>query len=438
MKRFTQTRAPWRLRCAWWLMAGMSMLGSFGAQAQGDGEVPGELLVQLRATSDLPALLLKHRLSLRAQLGSRPMYRLSVVGHAATRDVAEALALEPSVLSAESNALHRAPEARRNTVWAIGTATQLSSQWALQSLRIPEAHGLSRGLGARVAVLDTGIDANHAIFQGRLLPGHDFIDGDPDPSEAFLSSSAALGHGTHVAGLVALTAPEARIMPLRVLDAQGLGNAWVLGEALMHAVDPDRNPGTPDGVHVINLSLGTGQRTRLMDAIMQLAACTMPPILAAENTFTDPAYRLDRERCETGHGAIVVAAAGNDGSRQAKHFPAAEGGYGLLPITATNPQQQLASFANHGSWVDLAAPGESITSAMAGGGWATWSGTSMAAPWAAGIAALLVAHEPSLTPRDLVRRMTQTSGNLCETRAQRRLDAAATLTGQPASPIPCF
>jgi subtilisin family serine protease len=125
-----------------------------------------------------------------------------------------------------------------------------------------------------VAVLDTGVDRSHPALAGRLLPGHDFVDGDTDPvGRPARRAIGAWGHGTHVAGLVALAAPGAAILPLRVLDERGEGNLWVLAEALLHAVDPDGNPFTRDGARVINLSLGTLQRTDLLDVVTRLVQC---------------------------------------------------------------------------------------------------------------------------------------------------------------------
>jgi Subtilase family len=409
---------------------------SVSANSAGDPEVPGEVLVRLRATADLQPLLQKYSLSLRAQFGARPIYRLSVVGAANTHDVIDALALETAVLNAEANAIHSAPEARRNTVWAIGTPAAYTAQWAPQALRLAQAHAWSRGAGVRVAVLDTGIDSGHSAFAGRLVAGYDFVDGDVDPGEVFAPGSVSFGHGTHVAGLVALAAPASQIMPLRVLDAQGQGNAWVLAEAMLHAVDPDRNPATNDGAQVINMSLGSTNRTELFNSIAQLSACSIPAPADPENSYTDPGYNLDRERCNAFGGAVVIAAAGNDASKDTRQYPAAEGAYGLLPVTASNAQRRLAPFANFGSWVDVAAPGDGITSAMVGGGWATWSGTSMAAPLASGVAALLKASEPGLSAKDVARRLERQSAALCGT-AQRQIDAEAVLRNATPPDAPC-
>jgi subtilisin family serine protease len=273
-------------------------------------------------------------------------------------------------------------------------------------------------------VLDTGVDRTHPALAGRLLPGRDFVDGDLDPSEVSNGSAAVYGHGTHVAGLVALVAPQAQIVPLRVLDAEGVGNAWVLAEALLYAIDPDGNPDTDDGAHVINISLGSLTRTRIMSTIAQIAGCAPALPDDAIGDRSDPGYRDDETRCQRSSGAVVVAAAGNDSSDSVKEYPAAESAYGLVPVAATTARGRIAGFSNSGPWVDLAAPGEGITSSVPGGGFGTWSGTSMASPLAAGVAALVRARNPALQPKDVATRLKRTAATLCGTNI-RQVDAYA-------------
>ena len=409
-----------------------------GGAGAGDPAVAGEVLVQLTGTAALTALLGKYPLSLVSQFGARPIYRLKVIGLANVNDTIAALGLEPTVVIAEQNFVHQSPEARANQAWAIGAPTAYTAQWAPGALRLPEAHLLSTGAGMRVAVLDTGVDATHPALAGKLLPGFDFVDFDSDSSEVGSpAASLSFGHGTHVAGLVAMVAPAAKIMPLRVLDANGMGNAWVLAEALLYAIDPDRNPATDDGAHVINMSLGSTRRTHLLDTVGRLATCAIPPaVLLPTDELADPGYNGDRDRCNAFSGAVVVVAAGNDGTDAVLQYPAAEGVYGLLSVGASTSARQLALFSNFGSWVDVAAPGEGITSSVPGGGFGTWSGTSMAAPLASGAAALVRAINPALAPRDITRRLTRISSNLCGAKMGQIDAAAALLNKMPPNACP--
>jgi subtilisin family serine protease len=417
------------------LCAACTLLLGIGVHARAvaaDAELPGEVLVRLRSTAALGPLLLKYQFSLVSQFGARPIYRLKGIGLADVHPKIEAMALEPDVLVVEPNFVHSSPEARGNNAWAIGTPSAYTAQWAPQSLRLPEAHRLTVGAGVRVAVLDTGVDRTHPALAGRLLRGFDFVDFDADPSEVGNSLNISFGHGTHVAGLVAMVAPGAQIMPLRVLDAEGVGNAWVLAEAMLHAVDPDKNPTTDDGAHVINMSLGSTSRTQLLDSVAKLAACAIPAVVVVPaDDYTDPGYNADKDRCGKFVGAVIVAAAGNDGSAAIRQYPAAEGSYGLLAVGASSANSRLAAFSNYGSWLDVAAPGEGITSTVPGGRYGTWSGTSMAAPVAAGTAALVRALNPDMSPKNVARRLVRFGSALCGTRLRQVDAAAAVLNAMP-------
>ena len=415
-----------------------------GALSKGNGvgtasaatAVSGEILVKLRSGDAIAPLLTRYGLTLKSRFGGRPIFRLGVGPLGDVRATIEALRLEPEVLIAEENALNASPEARKNRVFAIGTRQDYTSdQWALSALRLTAAHAVSTGQGIRVAVLDTGVDTRHPDLRGRLVAGYDFVDGDMDASEVGSGQDIGFGHGTHVAGIVARAAPGAMIMPLRVLDAQGRGNAWVLADAILFAVDPDGNPATDDGAQVINMSLGSPDRTKILDTVARLASCSIPAVpdpLEPADDLSDPGYNADKLRCGLRRGAALLAAAGNDASAS-REYPAAEGAYGLVAIGASNAVGHLAAFSNFGSWVHFVAPGEDITSSVPGGGYGTWSGTSMATPWASAAAALMLASDPLLTPKEAVRRLARTASPLCGT-ALGQLDPLAALLGsEPAA-----
>ncbi len=259
------------------------------------------------------------------------------------------------------------------------------AQWAPQMIHLSLAHQVNRGTGPngpiKIAVLDTGIDATHPALAGHLLPGYDFVDNDNDPTEVGNQVIGPYGHGTVVAGLIALTAPEAKIIPIRVLDQHGVGNVWVLAEALAYAVDPDGNPNTHDGADVINMSLVTLRHTRLLSSVLSKVCDDVPA--PGDDDF--PAV--------ANPNLVVVAAAGNAGNTT-QQFPAAENVEGLLAVGATTSGDVLATFSTRGSWVGVAAPGEAIVSTVPNGQYGTWSGTSMAAPIVAGEAALVRAPFP--------------------------------------------
>jgi subtilisin family serine protease len=406
-----------------------------------DPTLEGEILLRISSSASLPSLLTNYELEEIDQYGSRPIYRLNVTGLISVAETIEALELDPEVIAAEPNPIMQSPEARRNAAWAIGEESDYTAQWAPARIRLGEAHALSTGSRVRVALLDTGVDRLHPALDGRLVRGWDFVDNDNDPSETGSTENAGYGHGTHVAGLVALVAPESRIMPLRVLDPDGVGDTWVIAKAVIYAVDPDQNPLTRDGARVINLSLGTLDRSEILSTVVGLATCTAitqpGPPGDPRFDFTDPGYDNDKDRCSTSRGAVVVSAAGNDASKSLRQYPAAAGVYGMISVGASDITGSIASFSNFGSWVDVLAPGDGITSLIPGGIYGTWSGTSMAAPFVTGTAALLISRYPGVAPRQVTRRIERTSTELCGVDIP-QIDVAAALgdagTGGPPCP----
>ena len=161
--------------------------------APADSSVPGEVLVKLRNSADLPGVLSTHKLTLISRFGARPMFRTKLISGTDVQARLTAMRADSRVLIAEPNFRGAAPEARKAAVWAIGSASQYTAQWAPTTLGLPAAHALSRGEGMRVAVLDTGVDLGHPALRGKLLPGRDFVDGDNDPSEVGGSTRAGWG-----------------------------------------------------------------------------------------------------------------------------------------------------------------------------------------------------------------------------------------------------
>lgn len=243
----------------------------------------------------------------------------------------------------------------------------LLSQPAFAALELESAHTYGTGEGIVIAVLDTGVDASHPLLAGRLVAGYDLVDDDADPTDEVNGADddgdghydEAYGHGTFIAGIVAQVAPDALVQPIRVLDADGRAEFYAVIEAIDYAIE--------SGADVINMSFGIPAR------------------------FQSKAFDAALKRAHAA-GIVVVAAAGNSGVSD-EHYPAAA--KDVISVTALGPDDQLlAPFSNHGKWVHIAAPGVDIVSAVPGGGYATWSGTSMATPVVSSLAAILEDYVP--------------------------------------------
>jgi hypothetical protein len=251
--------------------------------------------------------------------------------------------------------------------WAGGTSTIPTlpgeNRYSWNQLRLAEANTLAKnfGAGAKVAVIDTGIDLNHPMFSGRLAPSserYDFVDNDSNPQE--VSGGSAYGHGTAVAGLILQVAPKATILPIRALRPDGSGDVDKIVSAVNWAVE--RN------AKVINLSLGT-----YVD-------------IASLKTIIDYATSL---------GVYVVASAGNEGNSSTLTYPAqyAKSGpnakYLISVGSSTFDNNYMASYSNRGAALEIIAQGEQFYSVYPNSQIAQVRGTSFAAPIVAGTLALM-------------------------------------------------
>jgi thermitase len=351
--------------------------------------VPGEIIIKL--TPNTPIALINNSYNTRVKerfldSANTDIYLLEITDGSSTKDkLDEIIGDHLRIIEyAEPNFFAEAPEAAARhrafpTNDAVPTDDRYSqSPYAASALNLSSAHAISKGAGTTVAVVDTGAQLGHPALKANFngVARYDFVDDDNNPSEPGFASdedsrnNEVVGHGTHVAGIVDLVAPKAMIMPLRVLDREGYGTSFHIAEAISFA---DLN-----GADVINLSLGMPDSTLLG---------LFPPKLLREKVLE-----------ATQHGTVVVAAAGNY-SNPFRTYPAARGTIaddsrpqardGLLAVTSVNREERKSDFANWGSWVDIAAPGENILSTYPVSGYAYWSGTSMASPFVAGQAALI-------------------------------------------------
>ena len=350
-----------------------------GSTSTADPQVAGQLILRLQNAVDLSSIATQYNLDPAPldQLAIAPLYLMRITDGTSPDAKAVSLSSDSRVAYAEPNVVGSTAEDQGDSSWASGGgASTYLGQWAPTVIRLPQAFTITRGANVNIAVLDTGVDATHPALSAHLVAGYDFVDNDSNPSEIGTPGvNIAYGHGTFITGLVVLAAPDAHIIPVRVLDPNGVSDMWRLSKAMVWAAS--------NGADIINLSLGTHTRTHVTDDLIAGLS-------------------------SNGRGVVVVAAAGNAASNQPQ-FPAGEGGSRVLSVGASTPTDALANFSDYGSWVRVLAPGVSMWSTVPGGQYASWSGTSMSTALASGEAALVRAAYPTLSAQDVISRIANTS-----------------------------
>ena len=359
-----------RLAIAIIVCASFVLLIPLSAIAAGQPQQPvGEIIVKYRSGVSPGQMIVfgwSHGTANLKTVGDIKVQEVEITDGSSVGEKLTELQKDPSVEYAE-------PNYRRQALVTTPNDTYYASyQWNMPIIRANYAWDVTRGNTSTViAVIDTGVSLTHPDLASKIIAGYDFADNDSNPMDE-------QGHGTHVAGIAAAITNNgigvagidwnARIMPVRVLDENGSGLDSDIAEGIIWAAD--------NGADVINMSLG--------------GPSSFPQTL---QSAVDHAYYS--------HGVVVVAAVGNN-PNGVPIYPAACSH--VIGVAATNSSDQRASFSNYGTFVDIAAPGETIASTYWSGGangYALASGTSMATPHVAGLAALLVGQYPSYTPAQI-------------------------------------
>ncbi|MEI7026807.1 S8 family serine peptidase [Paenibacillus sp. y28] len=288
------------------------------------------------------------------------------------------------------------------------TVTNMTYAWS----KVPDRSSV------KIAVLDTGVDGQHEELAGRVMAGYDFVNNRPIVQGA---QSDDNGHGTAVAGVIAAAANNqlgiagiaagAYIIPVKVLDARGSGTSTATSEAIRWAAD--------HGADIINLSIGR-ERYRMVDGVQK------------ENTSS---MEMDAVNYAVSRGVVVIASTGNDSNHYTAgqpgdlpsanipdnsiaydvpvNFPAAlPNVLAVGAVDLVNGKVQLADFSNVGPEVDVVAPGVRIYTLRNGGGYVQEAGTSVAAPYVSGLAALLKAANMNVGPEQMKRILKETAQDL--------------------------
>ena len=356
--------------------AGAATAGPAPAQA-----APGlqDALEQVHATDSRVRVVVQT-----LEAGGRPRTDVTVADPGAAEQLLVAAARRPATMAVEIDSVLHATD--------VGGDPLRPRQWELRGLGAPALWSVPGASGVTVAVVDSGVDAGHPDLAGSVLPGHDLVSPGGD------GSADLNGHGTHVAGVIAAgqddgvgiagLRPGTAVLPVRVLDENGDGFASHVAQGITLAVD--------DGADVVNLSLGSPQRSTAVANAVQ--------------------YALDQ-------GVTVVVASGNarlDGDPTT--YPASQPG--VVAVAATGRTGLVAPYSSTTTNMAVAAPGTDILSTVPGG-WASTSGTSMAAPHVSAVVAAMLAVQPGLTPAQVRSTLMATAADIAPVGTDRSTGAGA-------------
>lgn len=372
----------------------------FSLQQSVPGEAaPGVVLVHMQATDTTAAQIDEISLLSPEIRSAQPLFDGSRFDGSAPMPAMFVLEVDAGKEAAVAAALQADPRVRFAEPDYFFYSTTIPNdpfydqfQWNLRNIHAEAAWERTTGSGeVIIAVIDTGVDLTHPDLVGKVTAGYDYVNDDDDPSDD-------VGHGTHVASIAAASSNNgegitgvawmAQIMPIKALDQDGRGAASDVAQGIVWA--------TNHGADVINLSLGTSQYSETINLAVQYA----------------------HER-----GVLVVAAAGNYyQTGNPIVYPAALNH--VFTVAAVNDVDLHASYSSSGSYIDIAAPGGDPSGELdqnprhwipgaywrgQGMSYAWLTGTSQAAPHVAGVAALLLALDPELTPDQLVSIITHSA-----------------------------
>ena len=385
------------------VVTALVLLTSGGSLARAASDGPSVLVrFAAQATASQRALALQAiGATVDGTIGVLGVTRVRAAAGLDADSAAAILAAEPGVSQAEPDrSLHLAlvandPLYLRDPYSGLG-------QWGLRVASVDRAWDLGMGSpSVIVATVDTGVDPNHPDLAGDLLPPVGMLSA-ANPG-CGLSATDDNSHGTHIAGIIAAVANNGfgvagvasgvKVLPIKALDCTGSGDISDISRGIVYAAD--------HGARIVNLSLGS-----------------------PDDSFT----LRDAVRYAQSKGALVIAAAGNCGQGGTNcnavndiWYPAAYPG--VVAVGATNPDDTRAPFSTQASYVALSAPGVRIVSTtptyatyLSGKGltqsYGILSGTSQASPFVAGVAALTLSQDPSLTAQALADRLRATADDL--------------------------
>src|SRR5512138_166000 len=374
----------------------LSLIGSARADVRRVSDPPlDQAVVKLKTGVSIDTILARYNAALLGTLTETNLYFLQLPAGQTADQILPALNADADLYYAEPNYYsegapgggyimfdaHMSLLAEYIMFDAHGNVTAIPpgdpTQCAWSRINLADAQKISRGQGIIVAVLDTGMAPDHPLLNSSITAGYDFVgmtndiydrgNGLDDTGNGQVDEF--VGHGTHVSGIIVTEAPGVQIMPIRVLNSDGVGTYWEVAAGIRYAVD--------HGARIINMSLSAPRLTpSLKDALDYAAA----------------------------HGVIVVAAAGTGSG---PNYPAAYSNpLAVIGVGASDQNDGIPWFSGGQiSDTDIYAPGAEIYSAYPYNGYGLGSGTSMSAPIVSGEAALLMSRYPDWSSTQITQRI---------------------------------
>lgn len=350
------------------------VLSAKGNRQETGDFVEGELVCQVVNETYIDTINATYGTTTQQFLSQIGGFLLTTLPGQDAESLATEISLDPNVIYCDANYYLDAPEPVQGSQPFIDLVggESFALQPAALAMSLPDVHTTATGNGVMVAVIDVGIDPNHPVFAGSVGSGYDYVDNDTIPQDS--PGGSASGHGSFVSGVIKLVAPQSIIVPYRVLDSAGRGNGFTVAEAILQAV--------ADSCKVINLSM----------------------VMFGKHGTVDMAIEFARD-----YDVLIVCAAGNDAT-EPDRFPASDS-Y-TLSVAALDSNNIKADFSNFGGKVDVCAPGTQIYAPYMDTLYAWWDGTSFAAPFAAGLAALIYELNPGATWSTVIDAIIETAINV--------------------------
>jgi subtilisin family serine protease len=357
-----------------------ALCASNAAHAQLTPALPHEFIVRVKVGETIADVADSYGAEVACGLASQRLYLLRTTPAGPSDDATEgALEVDDRLDNVERNYENAVDDGHTQSFFVSAAPSEFLTQPCWPQIGLPWAPIAWEGQDVTIAILDTGVNPHERFASKMLSDGTSFIDSATPMIDAPTGVDTngngrfdeLAGHGTFLAGLIAETAPRSRILPIRVLDSDGVGSTFATTCGIYYAVE--------HGARIINVSLGSATPSALLDEAVAAAVRA---------------------------GSLVVAAAGNGGGN-APDYPAAIPG--AIAVASVDEQFILTPWSNLGPSIRFAAPGVDIVSTVGATDYAKASGTSMSTAFVSGTLARVISRMPKETAADTVNALWQKS-----------------------------